>query len=278
MSVAVDPSDPDPAEELLVLTRALRALAEHHRDVGASGLPSAPRAAATLPTETGRPSPAGTTPAPIVGAPPPPVRPATPSPAAALAPDERKRRLEVLAANVAACTKCRLHERRKQTVFARGTGSSGLVFVGEGPGADEDDQGLPFVGKAGQLLDRMVAAMGLDRDAVYVCNVVKCRPPDNRKPEPDEMEACVPFLKEQLELLDPKALVLLGATALEGLLGQRGGITRLRGKWKLYAGRLPVMPTFHPAYLLRNPSAKRAVWEDLQAVMQQLGRPVAPKA
>jgi uracil-DNA glycosylase family 4 len=162
-------------------------------------------------------------------------------------------------------------------VFARGTGSSGLCFVGEGPGADEDAQGYPFVGKAGQLLDRMIEAMGFLRDEVYVCNVVKCRPPKNRKPEPDEMATCRPYLVEQLDLLNPEVIVALGATAVEGLLGIGGGITRLRGKWRLYQGRIAVMPTFHPAYLLRTPEAKRDVWQDLQEVLRHMGRPVPSK-
>jgi DNA polymerase len=157
-------------------------------------------------------------------------------------------------------------------VFSRGTGTSGLCFVGEGPGADEDAQGQPFVGLAGQLLDRMIAAMGFSRDEIYVCNIVKCRPPENRKPEPDEMAACRPFLEQQLELVAPQVIVALGATAVQGLLGTTEGITRLRGRWKLYRGRIAVMPTFHPAYLLRNPKAKREVWEDLQAVLRQMGR------
>jgi len=179
--------------------------------------------------------------------------------------------LNVLAAEVASCTRCTLHQHRTQTVFARGTGRSGLCFVGEGPGAEEDAQGLPFVGPAGQLLDRMIAAMGLERDDVYICNIVKCRPPENRKPEPEEVRACAPFLSEQLELLQPKVMVALGATAVEGLLGLTGGITRLRGSFRLYQGRIPVMPTFHPAYLLRKPAAKREVWADLQSVMQHMG-------
>jgi DNA polymerase len=120
----------------------------------------------------------------------------------------------------------------------------------------------------------MIAAMGLGRDEVYVCNIVKCRPPNNRKPEPDEMSACSPFLNEQLALLAPAVIVALGATAVQGLLGTSEGITRMRGTWKLYQGRIPIMPTFHPAYLLRNPAAKREVWADLQAVLQQLGRPL----
>jgi DNA polymerase len=201
-----------------------------------------------------------------------------PASVAASGPNETARaRLAVLATEVAGCTRCGLHAGRTQTVFARGTGSSGVCFVGEGPGADEDAQGFPFVGKAGQLLDRMIGAMGLDRDEVYVCNIVKCRPPKNRKPEGDEMAACRPFLMEQLELVDPKVIVALGATAVEGLLGVTGGITRLRGSWRLYRGRIAVMPTFHPAYLLRNPEAKREVWSDLQDVMKHLGRPLAKR-
>jgi len=173
---------------------------------------------------------------------------------------------------VAACVACKLHEQRTQTVFARGDGSSGLCFIGEGPGADEDAAGEPFVGKAGQLLDKMIAAMGIDRDAVYVCNIVKCRPPNNRKPMPDEMHHCAGFLQTQLELVAPRVIVALGATAVEGLLGSSGGITRIRGRWRTYNQRVPVMPTFHPAYLLRNPKAKREVWEDLQQVMALLER------
>jgi len=179
--------------------------------------------------------------------------------------------LAELAAEVAGCQKCPLCRGRTQTVFARGTGKSGVCFVGEGPGEEEDLQGAPFVGKAGQLLDRMIAAMGFGRDDVYVANVVKCRPPNNRKPEPDEMAACLPYLGRQLELVSPRVIVALGATAVQGLLGATEGITRLRGRWRLYQGRLAVMPTFHPAYLLRNPSAKQEVWQDLQAVLRQIG-------
>ncbi len=191
---------------------------------------------------------------------------------------EKIEKLAALQESVAGCTRCRLHEQRTQTVFARGTGKCGLCFIGEGPGADEDAQGLPFVGKAGQLLDRMILAMGLLRDDVYVCNIVKCRPPGNRKPMPDEVTACQPFLERQLELLKPEVMVALGATAVEGLLGITDGITRLRGKWKLYRGAVPVMPTFHPAYLLRNPSAKHPVWEDMCEVLRQMGRSVPERA
>jgi uracil-DNA glycosylase family 4 len=196
--------------------------------------------------------------------------PATPAPP--VVSGDLKLRLEVIAETVRSCTRCGLSKHRKQTVFARGTGSSGVCFVGEGPGADEDAQGLPFVGAAGQLLDKMIAAMGLGRDEVYVCNIVKCRPPDNRKPELDEMAACIPYLNEQLDLIQPRVIVALGATAMQGLLGTTEGITRLRGKWKQYRGQIDVMPTFHPAYLLRTPSAKREVWDDLQEVLRRVGR------
>jgi uracil-DNA glycosylase family 4 len=179
--------------------------------------------------------------------------------------------LRDLEQQVASCTLCPLHQGRIQTVFSRGSGRVRLCFVGEGPGQEEDEQGTPFVGKAGQLLDRMIAAMGLVREDVYVCNIVKCRPPGNRKPEPDEMSACLPFLRQQLRLVDPEVIVALGATAVQGLLGTTEGITRLRGRWRLYDGTVAVMPTFHPAYLLRNPSAKAAVWQDLQAVLRQMG-------
>jgi DNA polymerase len=191
-----------------------------------------------------------------------------------MTPEARKARLSELEQEVRGCQKCGLCAKRTQTVFSRGTGSSGLCFVGEGPGADEDQQGYPFVGAAGQLLDRMIAAMGLIRDEVYVCNIVKCRPPENRKPDPSEMRACLPYLEEQLELLAPEVIVALGATAVEGLLGISGGITRLRGNWKLYRGKTAVMPTFHPAYLLRAPSAKHVVWDDMKAVLRHLGRTV----
>ncbi len=157
-------------------------------------------------------------------------------------------------------------------MFSRGDGSSGLCFVGEGPGADEDREGSPFVGKAGQLLDKMITAMGFSREEVYVMNIVKCRPPDNRKPRPEEMQACSGYLHHQIELIAPQVIVALGATALEGLLGESGGITRLRGKFRLYRGEIAVMPTFHPAYLLRNPAAKRDVWLDLRQVVQHMGR------
>lgn len=248
-------------DELRFLTRALRAHLEWQAETGATGLERAP---------LGDPRAAATT-----AAPPAPARPATalvvdPPPWQAPTGDP-SRRLSVLAEEVKACTRCGLSAYRKQTVFARGTGSSGVCFVGEGPGEDEDAEGLPFVGAAGQLLDRMIVAMGLDRDEVYVCNVVKCRPPENRKPEVDEMAACMPYLQEQLDLIAPRVIVALGGTAVQGLFGTTDGITRIRGKWKSLRG-IDVMPTFHPAYLLRSPGAKREVWEDLQEVLRRIGR------
>lgn len=187
-------------------------------------------------------------------------------------PEERRVKLAVLADEAQACTRCGLHAHRKQAVFARGNPASELCFVGDGPGADEDEQGSPFVGEAGQLLDKMIAAMGYGRDDVYICNIVKCRPPENRKPEPSEMAACQQFLAAQLALIKPRVIVALGATALQGLTGASEGITRMRGKWKLYKGTTPIMPTFHPAYVLRQPAAKRDVWNDLQEVMRFLGK------
>lgn len=191
-------------------------------------------------------------------------------------PEERSARLALLAEEARACTRCALHAQRQQAVFARGNPFAELCFVGEGPGADEDAQGEPFVGAAGQLLDKMIGAMGYRRDDVYICNIVKCRPPNNRKPEPSEMAACTPFVTQQIALVKPKVIVALGATAVQGLLGTTEGITRLRGTWKLYKGTA-VMPTFHPAYLLRNPAAKRDVWSDMQEVMKHLGKAAPPK-
>jgi len=266
-------------EELRFLTRALRAHLDWQVVTGATGLERAPRevavtaVAGAAQASAPQPPPAvlSAAPASVLAA--APVIAAAPGDLASSAQGE-PRRLEVLAEIVRACTRCGLCKQRKQAVFARGTGSSGVCFVGEGPGADEDAQGLPFVGKAGQLLDRMIEAMGLGRDEVYVCNIVKCRPPDNRKPEPDEMAACMPYLNEQLELIAPRVIVALGATAVQGLLGTGEGIMRMRGKWKSYRGQIDVMPTFHPAYLLRTPAAKREVWEDLQEVLRRIGRSV----
>lgn len=182
--------------------------------------------------------------------------------------------LQSIEADIGDCTRCRLHEGRNKLVFGVGNPEAKLVFVGEGPGADEDAQGIPFVGRAGQLLTQMIerTAAGegipIKRPDVYICNVVKCRPPGNRAPEPDEMETCGQFLERQLRAIQPKAICVLGSTAAKALLKTKVGITRLRGEWQEWSG-IRVMPTFHPSYLLRdyNKDAKRLAWEDLKKVL-----------
>ena len=168
------------------------------------------------------------------------------------------------------CTRCKLSQNRTKLVFGVGNVNAELMFVGEGPGYDEDIAGLPFVGAAGQLLDRMIAAMGAKREDVYIANVVKCHPPGNRNPEEDEMEICMPFLAEQIKIISPKCIVALGKIAAQTLLNTKRPISKIRGIWGEYAG-IPVMPTFHPAYLLRSPNEKRNAWEDLKAAMLRLG-------
>jgi uracil-DNA glycosylase family 4 len=172
------------------------------------------------------------------------------------------------------CARCRLAGGRTTLVFGVGNPQAELMFVGEGPGADEDRQGEPFVGRAGQLLTKMIEAMGFRRDEVYIANVVKCRPPENRNPEPDEMDACEPFLRRQIAAVGPKIVVALGRIAVQALLKDTTPISRLRGRWSRYEG-VKLMPTFHPAYLLRSPDEKKKAWEDLQLVMKELGKPVA---
>ena len=168
------------------------------------------------------------------------------------------------------CTRCKLHRGRTKLVFGDGNPKADLVFVGEGPGRDEDQQGLPFVGRAGKLLTQMIEAMGMQRKDVYICNVVKCRPPENRTPEKDEVETCSPFLLRQLDAISPKVIVCLGSVAAQTLLETNRGISHFRGEWLEFRGR-KLMATYHPAYLLRNPSAKGEVWKDLQKVMAVLG-------
>ena len=174
------------------------------------------------------------------------------------------------------CTRCKLHKGRNKIVFGDGSPNAKLVFIGEGPGADEDLQGLPFVGRAGKLLTQMIEAMGLQRKEVYICNVVKCRPPENRTPEPDEVEVCSPYLLRQIDAINPRVLVCLGAVAAKTLLQTNRGITQFRGQWLEWRGR-KLMATYHPAYLLRNPNAKGEVWKDLQKVMAELGLQVPKK-
>lgn len=200
-----------------------------------------------------------------------------PAPVVEISIEERLTGLQVLRDEVAACTRCeQLCQSRTQTVFADGSPTAELCFVGEAPGADEDAQGVPFVGRAGQLLTRIIEACKLKREEVYICNVLKCRPPDNRNPSPVEIENCKPFLARQLELVRPKMLVALGKFAAAHLLGEkpeRVPIMKLRGNIRLYNG-IPFMITLHPAYLLRNPEAKRDVWEDMKVVMRKIDRPV----
>ncbi len=188
--------------------------------------------------------------------------------------EESVQELENLRSVTMACTKCRLCETRKNVVFGVGNIHRPLIaFIGEGPGADEDEQGVPFVGRSGQLLTAAITkGMGLRREDIYIANVVKCRPPENRAPLPDESGACLPYLYRQLELIQPRVLVTLGQPAQMALSGVNLGITKLRGQWQSWRG-FKLMPTFHPAYLLRNPPAKRFFWEDLQSVMNELGLP-----
>jgi uracil-DNA glycosylase len=178
-------------------------------------------------------------------------------------------------AGLGECTRCKLHGGRTRLVFGVGNPSAELMFVGEGPGADEDAQGEPFVGRAGQLLTKMIEAMGFSRSEVYIANVVKCRPPGNRDPEPDEIEACEPFLKAQIAAIRPRVVVALGRFAVQTLLRDTTPISRQRGRWREYEG-VKLMPTFHPAYLLRNPAEKKPAWDDLQLVMKEFGK--APSA
>jgi DNA polymerase len=220
-------------------------------------------------------------PVPVRRAPERPVQPAAPPRAAPAAgadtlvpplgpvPTEgpRAELLVQIRADLGDCTRCRLHEKRRHIVFGEGSPDAPVVFVGEGPGADEDRSGRPFVGRAGELLTRMIAAVGWRREDVYICNIVKCRPPENREPELDEIASCRPFLERQLLGIAPRAIVSLGKPATSTLLGRAVAITKARGIWQEWGG-IPVMPTFHPAYLLRNYTreTRQAVWDDLRAV------------
>jgi uracil-DNA glycosylase family 4 len=177
--------------------------------------------------------------------------------------------LNDLGREVLGCQRCSLAKTRKNIVFGDGNVSAKIVFVGEAPGADEDEQGLPFVGRAGQLLTNIIKAMGLARKDVYICNILKCRPPGNRNPLPDEIRLCEPFLKQQLQLISPQIICALGSFAAKTLLKTETPITALRGRFQTYEG-IKLMPTYHPAYLLRNPSAKKQVWEDVQLIMKEI--------
>jgi DNA polymerase len=252
-----------------------------------------PRPPAPLPVARPRAKPAPTPPKPI--APPPPVEQAlsldlpgetvAAPPGPALSAEAKAAAFAELQQRAMACVKCpHLASARQNVVFGVGSPDAELMFIGEAPGADEDAQAEPFVGKAGQLLTKIIQAMGLTRDQVYIGNILKCRPDTpgqaagNRKPTPEEMQTCIPYLHEQIDLIRPKVIVALGGTAVEGLLGKTIGITRLRGNWRTYRGT-PLMPTYHPAYLLRNqsPLEKRRVWEDMLQAMERLGLPISAK-
>jgi len=181
--------------------------------------------------------------------------------------------LASIAAEIAACHACPLAATRKNTVPGQGAIHPDIMFIGEGPGADEDEQGLAFVGRAGQLLTKMIAAMGYTRQQVFIGNIVKCRPPGNRVPTPDEMAGCLPYLKRQIAIIQPKLIVCLGATAVRGLVAETLPIGKARGQWRTFEG-IPVMLTFHPAYLLRDGSKKKYAWQDLKAVLARLGNPL----
>lgn len=182
--------------------------------------------------------------------------------------------LQEIREDIGDCTRCKLHTLgRRQVVFGIGSPTAELMFVGEGPGADEDAQGVPFVGRAGQLLTKMIEAMGFKRDDVYIANVVKCRPPENRNPEPDEIASCEPFLFRQIEAIHPKVIVALGSFATKTLLKTNEPISRLRGRVYDYHGAR-LVPTFHPSFLLRSPNQKKYAWDDLKKVLSLMGRPI----
>ncbi|MEX0654059.1 MAG: uracil-DNA glycosylase [Phycisphaeraceae bacterium] len=224
-------------------------------------------------------------PAPVSAIPSTPAAPApAKAPAVAVAagpPLDRAAKLRVLQAidenEVRGCTKCELCHGRTQTIFGEGDPDADILFIGEGPGRDEDEQGRPFVGRSGQLLTKMIEAMGLSREQVFITNVVKCRPPNNRTPTPAEVATCWDYLRRQIEAIRPKAIVTLGGPAAKAVLETKEGITRLRGTWHRYESvqpAVPVMPTFHPAYVLRQYTKENRarVWSDLQAVLKQVGR------
>jgi len=211
-----------------------------------------------------------------------PVPAIPPAPAMSMAPTvsdaDVSAELKAIAQTVVACKKCALHAKRRQAVPGQGNIHPDILFIGEGPGEDEDKQGLAFIGRAGQLLTRLITRMGYTRDEVFIANIVKCRPPNNRKPLPEEMNMCRPYLERQISVLKPKVIVLLGASAFEGLIPPDSSgrtISKVRGKWLDYNG-IPAMPTFHPSYLLRNQSAMWDVWNDMQLVLTRLGRTPPP--
>jgi DNA polymerase len=202
---------------------------------------------------------------------------APPQIAGAVPVEERAAALQAIREDLGDCTRCALHKGRNTIVFGVGNPAARLMFVGEGPGADEDAQGEPFVGRAGQLLNNMIAAMGLKREECYIANIVKCRPPGNRTPEPEEANTCSPFLFRQIDVVRPQVLVALGATAATYLLGTRQPLAGLRGRVHAYRG-MSLIVTYHPAFLLRDPRQKKEAWADLQIAMKELGLKAPAKA
>jgi uracil-DNA glycosylase family 4 len=225
----------DPVQELRELTAALEDWLRFQRRLGWRGTPGEPEPqAAAQPRETGR-----------------------------------VLTLKGIREKLGDCKRCKLSQGRNQIVFGDGSSRAALMFIGEGPGAEEDLQGLPFVGAAGQLLNNLLSKLGLRREEVYIANVVKCRPPGNRDPEADEIEQCLPFLLAQIEAIKPRVIVTLGRPSTQAVLGTQAPLTRLRGQWHTY-GNIKVMPTFHPSYLLRFPRERHKTWEDMQLVMEYL--------
>ena len=271
--------NPPDREETHRLALSLRSSLEEDRFWGLTPFASKepdpsplPRAKAASPPPQPAPSePAAVTPAEktrsLFEAPNPP-------PAAKLSREERARRLEEIASEVRACKKCHLWESRTNAVPGEGNPKTRILFVGEGPGATEDETGRPFVGRAGQLLtDIIEKGMGIPRSEVYITNIVKCRPPENREPAPDEVRACMPYLRRQIEILSPELIMPLGRPAAAALLETQEAMSRLRGRVHRKEGRR-FLPTFHPAYLLRNPPEKKKTWEDVQLAMRELGLPI----
>ena len=239
----------DPRHELAALVRAFRERLRWERDHGVVGV--------------------ATDPAPRFGV------AAEPDVAVPLAGEQEdlaaRPSLDEVRAELGECQRCRLAGKRHNIVFGEGSPDADLMFIGEAPGHDEDVKGRPFVGPAGQLLAKMITAMGLERDEVYIANIIKCRPPNNRDPSPDEIDACEPFLRRQIDAIGPRMIIALGNAAAKTLLRTDSGISQLRGRFHTYHG-IPLMPTFHPAFLLRNPERKRPVWEDLKMVMAEMDR------
>jgi DNA polymerase len=189
-----------------------------------------------------------------------------------LSPEEKAGELLGIRELIGDCQRCKLSKGRKHIVFGEGNPDAELMFIGEGPGRDEDAQGKPFVGEAGRLLTRLINRMGFERDEVYIGNIIKCRPPMNRDPEEDEIKTCLPFIRRQVEVIKPKVIMSLGRIAAHSLTGKKTPITKMRGRFMDFGGGIRLMPTFHPAYLLRNPKGKYQVWEDAMKVLDLLGR------